>query len=63
MTNDKFISYKDLRPISFRVDPKLYTKCKIYCADQDLTIQKFFESMLEDFFSSHTLPKIPKPIR
>ena len=57
MSNIRYLSDKDLRPVSFKVDPKLYTQCKIYCADKDITIKKFFELMLEDFFKKHASKK------
>lgn len=63
MANDRFVSYKDMRPISIKVDPQLYTKCKIYCLDRDLTMQKFFQTLLDDFFSGINLQKITKKLR
>ena len=57
MTNVRYLSDKELRPISFKIDPRLYTKVKIICADQHLTIKKFFEIIVEDYFKKHALPK------
>lgn len=58
MPNQEFLSDSDMRNVSFRMNPKLYTKLKIHCFDERITMKKFFEKIVADFFEKNPLPKI-----